>query len=120
MIADNPLDAALNYIKNNTENLYICSAEPTTFLEASSTYKLGVKASPAFVGPAAGDVSGRKITVSAVTDGVVSADGSAAYLALTDDSLSELLYVKLLDVARTISGETVFTVTAFDIGIASV
>ena len=111
----NAHDAKLNYIKNNTENLYICSSEPTTFLEASSTYKLGVKAAPSFTGPAAGDTSGRKITVNAVTDGSITGTGWVYYIALTDDSASELLHVKVVNVAREITTELVFTLAAFDI-----
>lgn len=46
IVHDDVLDAALNTIKTNTENLYICSTQPATFAEASSTYKLGAKATP--------------------------------------------------------------------------
>ena len=56
-IATQVLDAALSYISTNTENLYICSQQPTTYAHASDTYKLGTKATPAFGSLTAGDVS---------------------------------------------------------------
>lgn len=108
-------DAALNVIKNNTENLYICSAQPTTFAEASSTYKLGTKASPTIGSPEAGDVSGRKITVSAISDGAVSANGTATWVALTDDSASKLIAAQALNASQSVSNGNEFTLTAFDI-----
>jgi len=117
LIADKVLDEALNYIKDYTENLYICNNLPTTFAEASSTYKLGVKANPGFTGPANGDTSGRKLTVNAITDGTITGSGTIYYIALTDDSLSDLLLVLPLVTSRLIDEDTTFTLTAFDIEI---
>jgi len=118
MISDNNLDAALNRIKNNATELVICSQEPTTYTEAHTTYALGSKTltTASFTGPAAGDTSGRKLTVDAVTDGSIDASGTARYLALTDGS-SELLFAVALDTERVIDSETVFTSPAFDIEI---
>jgi len=119
-ITPNALDASLNYIKNNVENLYICSSEPTTFLEASSTYRLGVKAAPTVTGPIAYTVdleTGRMITLAAITDGVIESAGTAAYLALTDDSNNELLYAKPLNVAEIIVAQLVFTMPSSNIKI---
>ena len=116
-IDDTALDAALNIIKNNTENLYICgTAQPTTFTQASSTYKLGVKATPTFTGPA-DDTSGRKITISAITDGTVSATGTAGWLALTDDSASLLLAAYELTATQAVTSGNTFSLTAFKINL---
>lgn len=114
-IHDNALDAALNYIKTNVENLYICSAQPTTFAEASATYKLGTKAAPATGALANGDVSGRKLPVSAISDGVVNTNGNAKWVALTDDSASLLLAAQELNAYKDIVTGSPFTLTAFDI-----
>lgn len=113
---DDVLDGALNVVKNNTENLYICSSMPTTFTEASSTYKLGVKASPSFTGPA-DDTSGRKVTVDAITNGSVTGDGTAGYVALTDDSASKLLAAQALNSSQSVTTGNTFTLTAFKIAI---
>lgn len=89
-IHDDAFDAALDYLRTNCENFYLCSTEPTTFTQASSTYKLGTKASPTISSNGAGSPSGRKITVS-VTGGSISATGTATAWAITDDSASKLL-----------------------------
>jgi hypothetical protein len=117
VVSDNALDAALQYIEDNAENLYVCSQQPTTFAEASSTYKLGVKASPTFTGPGNGDTSGRKLTVDAITDGTLTGTGTIRYIAITDDSNTELLVVVSLNAERVVDSETTFTLTAFDIEI---
>lgn len=115
-IGNEVFDAALSYISANTENLYICSQEPTTFTEASSTYALGSKASPTFTGPA-DDTSGRKLTVDAISDGSVSATGTAAWVALTDDSGTLLLVAQALASSQAVTNGNTFTLTAFDINL---
>ena len=115
-ISNEVFDAALSYISTNTETLYICSQQPTTFLEASSTYALGSKASLSFTGPA-DDTSGRKLTVDAISDGSVSADGTAVWIALTDDSGSILLVAQALSASQAVTNGNTFTLTAFDINL---
>lgn len=112
---DDIMDAGLNVIKNNTEKLWICSALPATFAEASSTYALGYKATPAFTGPANGDASGRKLTVDAITGGTVSGTGTATHWALTDDSESKLLAAQELNASQGVTSGNTFSLTAFDI-----
>lgn len=109
-------DNGLNAVKNNTENLYLCSAQPTTFAEASSTYALGVKASPAFTGPE-DDTSGRKVTVDAITDGTVTGTDTATWFALTDDSAEKLLVAQELGASQAVTEDNVFTLTAIIIAI---
>lgn len=111
-------DAGLTPLTTIVENLYICSSQPTTFTEASSTYKLGTKASPTITGPTDGGAGGgRQVTVSAITDGVVDATGNAAWFALTDDSLSKLLVSANLDSAQDVTLGNDFTLTAINIQI---
>lgn len=116
-INDTVLDQALSYIDTNAENLYICSAQPTTFTEASSTYKLGTKASPTIGAPTNGDSTGRKVVVSAITDGSVSATGTAAWIAITDDSASMLLVAQELSATQGVTSGNTFSLTEFDITI---
>lgn len=118
-IHDDILDQALSYISTSTENLYITdnTAQPTTFTQASDTYKCGTKASPSFTGPGVGDVSGRKITCDAISDGTISATATAAYFALTDDSESKLLVVQALSSTQSVTNGNTFSLTAWDIEI---
>jgi len=111
------LDAALNLIDSTTENLYICSQEPTTFAGASSTYKLGVKATPTISASGDRGAGGREITISAITDGSVTATGTATHWALTDDSGSVLLVTGALSASQSVTSGNTFTLTECTIGI---
>jgi len=110
------LDAMLNWVKNNSNILYLCSAEPATFLEASSTYMLASIsiAGGDFTGPAFGDVSGRKITVGAKTDITVLFDGTVTHGALCDEGGEVLVYVDTCASEAVTAGNLVST-NAWDI-----
>lgn len=109
------LDAACDYIKNNATQMAICSAQPTNYAEATSTYKLAIKTgltSGSFTGPSNGDVSGRKITKNAENGITVDADGSATHAALCSGSV--LLYVTTITSQVVTAGNTC-NVPAFDV-----
>ena len=113
-INDNAFDAALDYIGDNATTLHICSQEPATRAEAAVTYTLGNKAI-SFTGPAAGDTSGRKITVDAITDGSVTGDGTASHWALVDGSV--LYATGALSESQGVTDGNTFTLDAIDIEI---
>ena len=103
----NPLvhDAALDQIA--TGNLMtVCSAQPTNRTEAITTYKL---ADVAMAGgdftKAAGDVSGRKVTIAAKSDIDVDATGDANHVAIVN--ASQLLAVTTVTQQTLTSGNTV-------------
>ena len=109
------LDLALQEIEDSASQLNICNAEPATYAEATDTYSLG-DATPAYTGPGDGDTSGRKTTIDAITDGSVSATGTALAWALTDGS-TDLFATGLLTTSQLVTAGNVFTLTAFDIEI---
>lgn len=115
IIGDRVFDEGLTILTTDVENLYICNAQPTTFTEASVTYKIGTKAAPTITGPTAGDVSGRKVTISAISDGVVDANDTAAWFALCDNSNSELLVSGNLGSSQAIVTGSPFSLTAIDV-----
>lgn len=114
-IHDDVLDGALAILSSLVENLYITSEEAVDYTGASATYKLGTKATPGFTGPAAGDASGRKTTINAITDGVVDATGTASHWALCDNSATKLLAAGPLAATQAVTATNTFTLTAFDI-----
>jgi hypothetical protein len=114
---DDVFDSGLSVLDTLVENLYICSTLPTTFAEASSTYKLGVKATPTVSAPADRSGGGREVTISAITDGSVTATGTAGFYALTDDSASKLLAQGDLASTQAVTSGNTFTLTSFKIGI---
>lgn len=77
------LDGALNVIKNNCVLMTACSAEPTTYAQATSTYKLAdvaVATGDFTVGD--GDTNGRKVHVAAKSAVAVDTTGTATHIAL--------------------------------------
>jgi len=111
-IFDNGLSAL-----DNTEKLYILSADPGLTWGNIATYALGNKATPTIeaIGDRAG--GGRKRTVSAITDGTVTGTGTATHFALTDDSASKILAAGDLSASQGVTSGNTFTLTSFDIGI---
>lgn len=115
-VSDRALDAAIQLLIDETDRLCICSAEPTTYTEATDTYVLGYKNSPAFgaIGDRTG--GGRKTTVSAITNGVVVATGSATHWALVDTANSRLLATGVLSSTVGLTAGNLLALAAFDIG----
>ena len=114
-INDAALDAALSHIRTECTHLYICSSQPATWLAASSTAALGVKAAPTIGAPTNGDVSGRKVVISAITDGTVTVAGNATHFALTDNTGEVLLAAQALDALVAVTTPGTFTLTECDI-----
>ena len=117
-LTDSALDNGLNYLTVNGDRLDICSQEPATYTEATSTYSLGNKAGATVGAPQDGDTSGRKVTIGAVTDGSITGDGDVTHWALAKTSATaELLATHTLDVSQTVTTGNVFTTNAIDVTI---
>ena len=118
-VHDDVLDSALNYIKNNSTRICVCNAQPTTYTEAVTTYKLAIKTiiSTDFTGPANGDISGRKLTSNQHTGITVDTTGTATHIALADSATSKLLFVTTCTSQALTAGNTV-TIPAWDDEIA--
>lgn len=117
LVADRCLDAALQVLTSEVNRLDICSSEPTTYTQATSTYTLGNKTSPTVGSPADASPNGRKVTVSAITNGTVTGTGTAGYWALVDTGNSRLLAAGPLSATQAVTSGNTFTLTAFDIRI---
>jgi hypothetical protein len=90
-INDTVLDAALNDIKNNANEMTVCSAQPTTYTESHTTFMLATVAmASGDYTVANGDTSGRKVTTAAKTGTSISASGTATHVALNDTTSSAL------------------------------
>ena len=114
-VNDSALDALLNDI-NDATILHICSDLPTNYTEATSTFSLGSKSGLGLPAPVNGDTSGRKIVIPAITDGSVTATGTASHYALVDGSTLKAAHTLISTVAVT-SGQT-FQIGSFDIEIS--
>lgn len=115
-IADSILDLLLAEFAN-ASNLYICSQEPTTFAEATTTYKLGTKTGISIGAPADRTPSGRKVTVASFSNGTVDASGTATNWALTKTTGSVLMATGALAASQVVTSGNSFSLAAFDIGV---
>ncbi len=115
---DNVLDNGLNYLTTNGDRVDICSQEPTTYTEATSTYSLGYKDTLTVGAPQNGDASGRKVTIPAITDGEVTATGTASHWALTKTTATTaLLAAQTLTASQGVTDGNAFSLGAIDIEI---
>ncbi len=116
-LSDNALDAALEYIATNATHLYICSQEPATLTEATTTYALGSKAGPTFgaIQDREGEDGGRELPVDAITGGTVTSTGMATHYALV--SGTELLAASAISNPQVVTSGNSFNLAAFTIGI---
>jgi len=113
---DRVFDNGLNVLDTEANRLDICSQEPTTYAAATTTYTLGNKTSLSIGAPADGS-TGRKVTVAAITDGTVSASGTATHYAIVDTVNSRLLATGALASPQVVTSGNTFTLAAFDIRI---
>lgn len=112
------MDAGLQVVRGAANVITVCSAQPTTYAEATSTYKLadGSLTVNSSYTLANGDTSGRKITVNGLQSMVIDSSGTATHLALCDSATSTLLYVTTITSQALTAGGTV-DIPAWDIEI---
>lgn len=101
------LDAALNQIKNGSNRMVVCSAQPLTYADVT-TFKLAeVAMAPADHTLAAGDVSGRKTTTTAKTGIAIATSGTANHIALANSVALTLDFVTTCTAQALSTGGTV-------------
>jgi hypothetical protein len=116
-LGNSVLDGGLDILGTLADRLDICSAEPTTYAEATSTNTLGNETSITIGAPGDRGGGGREVTVSAITAGTVTASGTAAYWSLVDVSETDLLATGSLSSSQGVTSGNSFTLTSFTIGI---
>ncbi len=117
ILADRVYDNGLTVLDTEANRLDICSALPTTYTEAITTYSLGNKTALSIGAPADRTGGGREVTVAAITDGAVTATGTAGYWAIVDTTNSRFLASGALSASQAVTNGNVFTLGSFKIGI---
>ncbi len=116
---DDVLDGALNVLNDNADRLDVCSQEPATFTEATSTYTLGNKdtggAGSLFGDPEDGDTSGRKVASVAITDGSITGSSTATHWGASDTANSKLLAANSLNASQSVTSGNDFATPSFDV-----
>lgn len=120
-IHNDVLDAALDEIATGNE-INVCSAQPTTYAEAHTTYMLAQHAMTIGDGSGDytvgdGDASGRKVAVTQQADITITNSGTATHVAIVDTATSTLLLVTTCTAQALTAGNTV-TIPTFDDEIA--
>lgn len=105
----------MRHLAENGSRIDLCSAQPTTYAEATSTYSLGSKVIPTGVGSASysafsdDPIDGRRLFVEAQVGISITTAGTVTHVAITD-GVSELIYVVPLTSSKVVSagnsGET--------------
>lgn len=119
-IGDVVFDEGLDQLNTTTgvaNALHICSAEPTTYVEAITTYTLGNDdGNLAITGPADKGGGGREVTMTALAGGAVTGTGTVIFYAIVDTVGTALLAVGPVTSQAVTSGNT-FSLTSVTIGI---
>lgn len=114
---DRVFDNGLTVLDTEANRIDVTSQEATTYTEATSTYTLGNSTSLSIGAPADRSGGGRKVAVAAITDGSISATGTATHYAIVDTSNSRLLATGSLTASQSVTSGNTFTLATFDIGI---
>jgi hypothetical protein len=108
-LGNNALDYGVRRFNTNANGLYLCSTNPTTYAQATTTYALGsasVAAGTLFGAPGAGSPTGRIVTSSLVT-GTTTANGTPICWAVVDSVNSDLLAIgQATGFTPVVSGQT--------------
>ena len=116
-LADYVLDNGLTKLDTEANKILITSAEATTYTQANATYALGNSTSLSIGAPAARSGGGRQVTIAAITDGSVTATGTATHYAIVDTSSSRLLATGSLSASQAVTSGNTFTLSSATIGI---
>lgn len=114
---DRVFDNGLTVLDTEANKISITSQEATTYTEGNATYALGNSTSVSISAPADRVGGGRKVTVSAISDGSVTGSGTATHYAILDTVNSRLLATGSLTASQAVTSGNSFTLSAFDIGI---
>lgn len=114
---DRVFDNGLSVLDTEANKITITSSEATTYTEGNATFALGNTTSISIAAPSDRTGGGRKVTVSAVTNGSVTANGTATHYAILDTANSRLLATGTLTASQVVTSGNTFTLSAFDIGI---
>ncbi|QBQ72786.1 hypothetical protein CRP6_gp62 [Roseobacter phage CRP-6] len=114
---DRVFDEGLSVLDLEANAVHVTSAEATDYTEATSTYSLGSSSSLSIGAPSDRVGGGRKVSVTAIDDGVITGTGTVTHYALVDTVNSRLLATAALTASQSVTSGNTFTLATFDIGI---
>lgn len=121
-LPDGIIDLLLAEIRKQVTRIDVCSTQPTTYAEATSTYTLadqnGITSTKFTLGN--GDTSGRKIQLAAQNSVTVDTTGTAAHVAWTSTTGSGLLVLVTTCTTQALTTGNTVNVPAHDFEIRDV
>lgn len=81
---DAVIDGGLDYIVSNATRVHICSAEPANYAGIAAVELVQYTVTGGNYTKAAGDVSGRKLTLGALTGNTATAAGNGTHVAFSN------------------------------------
>lgn len=116
-ISDRVLDNGLTVLDTEANKITVTSQESTTYASANSTHALGSSTSLSIGAPADRSGGGREVTVAAISDGSITASGTATHYAILDTANTRLLATGSLSASQSVTSGNTFTLATFKIGI---
>lgn len=110
---DDILDGGPDALIADADELWLCSAEPDTYTEATATFALGSKSAPS-LSNVNGSTDGRAAQVAAFTDGAITASGTASHWALVDSGTSRILAAGALTGTQAVTNGNPFSFAQFN------
>jgi len=114
---DRVLDSGLAVLDTEANKIVVTSQEATTFTNANATYALGNSTSLSIAAPTNRSGGGREVVVAAITNGSITATGTATHYAIVDTTNSRLLATSTLSASQSVTSGNTFTLASFTIGI---
>lgn len=114
---DRVFDNGLTVLDTEANAIHITSQEATSYTDATSTSTLGNSTSLSIGAPQDRTGGGREVVVAAITDGSVSATGTATHYAIVDTVNSRLLATGSLSASQSVTSGNTFTLSSVTIGI---
>lgn len=115
-ISDYVLDAALSKLDTEATTVHITSAEATSYANAVSL-SLGNSTSLSIGAPKDRAAGGREVDVAPVTDGAVTANGTATHYAIVDATNSRLHVTGALTETQVVTAGNSFSLASMTVGI---
>lgn len=112
---DRIYDQGLTILDTEADRIYLCSQQPATYAEATSTYALGNVTGIAISAPGDGTPDGRSVTVSAASGGNITASGTATHYAIVDSANSRLLASSTLTASQAVTSGNTFALGSFTV-----
>jgi len=110
-------DNGLTVLDTEANKILITSQEATDYTDANTTSALGNSTSLSVAAPSDRTGGGREVVVAAISDGSVTATGTATHYAIVDTANSRLLATGSLTTSQSVASGNTFSLGSFTIGI---